>query len=107
MTEKKEETVGSTRIYMSKAYLSLVEKNLYGLFRDLLKEELDSKTLQPTTEKLGKPLGPLGLFRAREGQETKDMVTVNPKTGEPLELTCISRGQDPKDVISSLLSSLK
>ncbi len=107
MTEKREETVGATRVYMSKAYLSILEKGFYGLFRDLLKEELDPKTLQPVTEKLGKPVGPLGLFRIREGQETKDMVTVHPQTGKPLELTCISRGEDPEKVVSSLFSLIK
>lgn len=79
-TEEKEET---DRVFLSKAYLKEVDGGLYGLFRDFMVEK------DHVVEKMGKSLGPLGLFRQRSNEEPKHMVTVG-RDGQVIELFCVS-----------------
>ena len=59
------------RTFLGKAYLQILERNLYGIFRDVLVEEDDPKTGKPVREKL-KSLGPLKLLReAEKGEEQR------------------------------------
>lgn len=72
------------RVFMTRAYLLPLEKNLYGLFRDIVEEDETGHR-----EKRGKPIGPIKLLRPIRRGEDQDLVrvkTVHPKTGEALDL---------------------
>lgn len=57
------------RTFMGKAYVTVLEKDLYGLYRDVIVEEDDPKTGTPIREKAGS-IGPIKLLReARKGEE--------------------------------------
>jgi hypothetical protein len=70
------------RTFLSPAYLVEVEKGTYGLYRNFtqLNEETGVK------EKVGKPIGPIKLFREAKGQDPVHMRT-SAKDGRPLNLT--------------------
>lgn len=58
------------RTFLSKAYLTEIEKGTYGLYRDLLVEVIDTKTGQTVREKHGPPIGPISMLREmRPGEE--------------------------------------
>ncbi len=76
------------RTFASGAYLKIIDKNLYGLYRDIL-VETDQKDLtgHPLREKTGKSIGPIALLRRAEKGEFVYLRTQHPTTGEQLDLT--------------------
>ncbi|MBV8068287.1 MAG: hypothetical protein JO270_00180 [Acidobacteriaceae bacterium] len=83
--EGKEEPTLKNRVFMTRAYLKPIDKELYGLFRDVVEE--DAATGK--REKLGKPIGPIKVLRKKRQTDPVEAVrvrTVHPKTGEALEL---------------------
>jgi hypothetical protein len=74
------------RTFLSPAYLVEVEAKTYGLYRDVL--VMDEKTQKK--EKLGTSIGPIGLFREKEGDEPVNLQTFHPVTKRVLYLTRIS-----------------
>ncbi len=77
------------RTFLSKAYIVELEKGLWGLYRDVLVEtnEFD-KEGKPIREKVGKPLGPIGVLREmQKGEEEKVILrSYDPKLDKLLEL---------------------
>jgi hypothetical protein len=74
------------KTFLSPAYIKVLEKNLYGLFRNLEVEEKGQR------EKL-REIGPIKLLRkAKLPDEDKQVVirTVDPKTGEAIGLVEVS-----------------
>jgi hypothetical protein len=59
------------RTFASPAYLVEVEAKTFGLYRNIT--QLNEQTGQK--EKVGKPIGPLALFRECEGNEQPDLRT--------------------------------
>lgn len=76
------------RTFLSKAYLRELEPGTFGLFRNLEVEEVDPKTGQPVREKVGRPIGPIGLLReAAKGEEAQVVLrTYHPTQNRPIEL---------------------
>lgn len=74
------------RTFMGKAYLQELERDLYGLFRNIEVEEI-GKDGKPVREKL-KAIGPIRLLReARKGEETQVVLrTFHPTENRPLDL---------------------
>lgn len=70
------------RTFLSPAYLVEVEKGTYGLYRHLM--VLDEST--GNKEKVGKPIGPIVLFREAKGQDTVHMRSTT-NDGRPINLT--------------------
>lgn len=73
------------RTFMSRAYLLPMEKNLYGLYRNIEVEDPETGK----REKAGKPIGPIRVLRPIRRGEDQSLVrvrTVHPKTGEALDL---------------------
>jgi hypothetical protein len=73
------------RVFMSRAYLLPIDKDLFGLYRHLEEEDKDTGK----REKLGKPIGPIKVLRRKRPSDKDEDVrvrTVHPKTGESLEL---------------------
>ena len=82
--EKKE----GKRVFAGRAFLQILEKGLYGVFREVIVEEKDPRTGQMVREKLGRSIGPLRLLRemrAGEEQEVK-MRTIHPDTQKEIQL---------------------
>lgn len=77
------------KVWLTAAYVKMLEANLYGLFRDAVVEEKDPRTGKVTREKTGKPIGPIRLLReAKLPDEDKRVVlkTVHPNTGKEIAL---------------------
>jgi hypothetical protein len=77
------------KVWLSAAYLRILEPNVFGLYRDALVEEKDQRTGKVTREKTGKPIGPIRLLReAKMPEEDKVVVlrTVHPTTGKEIAL---------------------
>jgi hypothetical protein len=80
-----EEKPKINRTFMSRAYLLPIDRELFGLYRNV--EQEDPETGQ--REKLGKPIGPIKILRRKRPDDKAEAVrvrTVHPKTGESLEL---------------------
>lgn len=71
MDEPKKEKPKMARTFCSPAYLVEVEPKTFGLFRNIT--QLNEKT--GIKEKVGKPIGPIALFRECEGNEQPDLRT--------------------------------
>lgn len=65
------EAVKGKRVFLSKAYLQPLEPGIFGLFRNLMVEEVSG---QP--EKLGKALGPIRVLRARRPDDPDEAVVL-------------------------------
>jgi hypothetical protein len=73
------------KIFMTRAYLLPIDKQLFGLYRDVVEEDAETKQ----REKLGKPIGPIKILRRKTPSDKEESVrvrTVHPKTGESLDL---------------------
>lgn len=70
------------RTFRSPAYIVEVEKGTYGLYFNIL--QLDEST--GMKEKVGKPIGPVVLFREAKGQDPVHMRSTT-KDGRPINLT--------------------
>ena len=85
--EKKQQDL--PRTFMSKAYLVVIERKTYGLFRDITQECKDTRTGLVGREKVGQ-IGPIGIFRECEGDEQCDMWTHHPVEDRMLKLKKMS-----------------
>ena len=90
MSEEIVEKKKVPRTFLSKAYIMELEKGLWGLYRDLLVETdvKDEKTGDQIREKVGKPLGPIGLLREMQKGEEEHVVlrSYDAKSDKLLEL---------------------
>jgi hypothetical protein len=82
--ESKKEYDGP-RVYLSRAYLKLLESNTYGLFRDVLSEDRTTRE----RERMGH-VGPIKVLRPVQAGERPEIRTVDPGTGALLELVSIA-----------------
>lgn len=71
--------------FAGKAYVMVLEKGLYGLYRDVFTEEIDPSTGQPVREKMGS-IGPIKLLREMQKGEEQLVVL---KTSHPLDVAKI------------------
>ena len=85
MSEKKEPKM---RTFLSAGFIKEIERGVYGIFRNVETEEVNTSTGHPVREKL-KELGPLGkvLREARKGEEEKVVLrSHHPNENRPLDL---------------------
>lgn len=80
----------ANRVFLTAAYLKVLERNTFALYRNLEQEVTDETTGKSKREKM-KEIGPIGIFRPAEGDEVVELRTVHPVTGQELKLKCISR----------------
>lgn len=82
------------RKFLSKAYLVEIEKGTFGLYRDYM--ETHEENGEEITEKVGKPLGPLDLFREASAKDKRiDMLTFHPTESRPISLVSLTKGDSP------------
>lgn len=77
------------RVFMTPAYIVVLERGTYGLYRDLVIEKSVSGT--KVREKL-KSIGPIGLFREREDGDDASSIalrTFHPTEGREISLVAI------------------
>jgi hypothetical protein len=83
--EEKPLDIDGFRYFYSRAYLLPIDKELFGLYRSMIAEEVATGK----REKTGKPVGPIKILRKKLPSDKEEAVrvrTVHPKTGESLEL---------------------
>lgn len=74
------------KVFLSKAYLTRLDKNTYGLFRNIeIEQQVNNKVVR---EKVGKPVGPISLLKKKENNDTKPVVlrTICPLSNVEIKL---------------------
>lgn len=85
MRKQRVEKDEAPKIFLTPAYLTEVEPGLFGLYRNIEREDTDRSTGQLEREKV-RALGPMALFmESREGQPVH-MRSHHPVTGQALSL---------------------
>lgn len=78
--------MGGKKVFLSAAFLVMVEKGVFGLFRSLLEEQVDPTSGLPVREKI-KDIGPIALFHESRPDEKTVMETFHPLEHRLLKLS--------------------
>jgi hypothetical protein len=77
---------GTAKVFMTPAYLIEVERGLYGLYRNIEREDVDRSSGKVSREKV-RAVGPMSLFMESRPGQPVNLRSNHPKTGAPLQLT--------------------